>query len=79
MEKKYLMFLPKVKLFKINKLDQEELIKVYSKEICLVPYILPFFYHFPDQEIFRKLSLSYSKSKQQKAKLKEKKRKKLDV
>lgn len=51
MEKKYLMFLPKVKLFKINQLDQEELIKVYSKEICLVPYILPFFYHFPDQNI----------------------------
>lgn len=69
------MFLSKVKLSEINQLDQEELIKVDSKEICLVPCILQFFYHFPDQEIFRKLSLSYSKSEQQKAKLKGKKKK----
>ena len=43
MEKSYRMFISEVKLSKVNQLDQVDLIKVYSKEICPAPYALQFF------------------------------------
>lgn len=37
------MFISEVKLSRVNQLDQVDLIKLYSKEVCPAPYTLQFF------------------------------------